>query len=138
MSWLAYDQYTHYLKYAYTTTTWDNVPYTPPEQCTKVQAGQITFLFPMPGKGCRLQHAHNSTLLSIPELPLDIFSMCTIYVLSMHGRLSTFSITVEKQRQLNLSWFTVSWKADYPSGKVGKKRQNIHMYAQHNLKLSSS
>lgn len=83
-------------------------------------------------------YAQDSTLLSISELALDIFSMYTIYLLSMHRRLSTFSITVEKQRHLNLAWFTVPWKADYPTGKVGKKRQDIHRYAQHNLKLPSS
>lgn len=67
MSWLAYDQYIHYLKYAYTKTTWDNVPYTHythSKQCTKVQAEQISFLFSVLGKGCRLQppflHMHTT------------------------------------------------------------------------------
>lgn len=35
-------------------------------------------------------HARDSTLFSVPELSVDTFSMFTIYVLSMHRRLSTF------------------------------------------------
>lgn len=62
-----------------------------------------------------------------------VHNLCSEHAQEVQHFPKSFSISVDKQRQLNLvSWFTVSWKADYPAGKMGKKRQDIHMYAQHN------